>query len=88
MTMATTHFRDTDNSTLSNICAAAAERYSEHAVEFDKLASVDAPEGAMYPTGRAAKSLADQFRKQAAEASRYASIFAGADEFKVEHDDE
>jgi hypothetical protein len=87
--MSTAHFRDDENSTLANICAAAASRYSEHADEFDKLAAVKTPpEGAMYPTGAAAGMLAEQFRKQAIEAKRFADIFGSAEPFKVEYFDD
>lgn len=69
-----------DLHTLVNICRAAGDRFKSHAEEFDKLAQTPTPpEGALYPTGRAALLLADQFRDQALEAFQLANLFEAAE---------
>jgi hypothetical protein len=79
------HMQDSDISTLQNICRVAAERFTENARLFDKLAlEPTPPEGSFHPTGEAAKQLAVQFRMQADEASAFADLFADANPFSIE----
>ena len=82
---------DTEASTLANICRVAAERFALHVEEFQKLAKLQTPpEGALFPTGEAARRLAEQFDLQARQAQEFASIFEASYGFEIpyEPDDE
>jgi hypothetical protein len=85
---------DSDTSTIANICRSAAERFKETAGGFRKLIDHKPVEGEqvdeagrifidMTPHGDAARRLAEQFDRQAAEAIKFAEIFGDADHAEV-----
>lgn len=82
------HLTDTHLSTLSNICAVAAERFSENARLFRDLEKQPAQDGALCPTGAAAARIAEQFERQAQEAHDMRDLFAGALPVTIETEEE
>jgi len=79
----TTRTKTIRTQTLSNICRVAAERFTEHVKIFTDLSKSDQAPHSFLPTGDAAKSLADQFAQQAAEALSFAEALDDADDFRI-----
>lgn len=69
-------FDEHDKGTLGNYLRVAAERFKEHADTFRKLIDhKPGPDDIMQISGDAARSMAEQFERQRAEAVQYAEVF-------------
>lgn len=81
-----TTLTDSQMSTLSNLCAIAAQQFKDNATMLRRL-EVEATkdEAGLLPTGAEAGRLAEQFEAQIKEAQEFANLFAEADLITVEY---
>lgn len=83
--MAKRYFSMRDTGNLSSFLIVAAEKFEANAQLFDAMVNqVPEPGALVQITGKAAESIAQDFRQQAAQARDYAEAFADAHDFEME----